>query len=77
MTELRKVTQLAWRKIMLTEEGKEAMLFLREKAPSIIKSDADQMIFDAGRVEGYKQALDNLSNIIASEPKKELPIDNE
>ncbi len=62
---------------MLTPAGVEAMLFLRERAPSIPKGPADEMIFDAGRVEGYRMAIDMISEIIAVAPKKEENLENE
>lgn len=61
---------------MLSHEGQEGMLFAREKTPSIRKGPADEMIFDAGMVEGYKMALDVFSEIIAATPTKEIAIDN-
>jgi hypothetical protein len=65
MIELRKVVTLAWRKFLAGEAGIEGMLFLREKTPSIVRGDQHQMIFDAGRVEGYKQAIDTISELLA------------
>lgn len=52
------------------------MLYARECSPSIQKGLADEMIFDAGRVEGYRQALDTFSEIIAAEQKKDQPLEN-
>ena len=54
------------------------MLFLREMAPTVFRdnpSGADGIIFDAGRVDGYRSALDTIQNIIGE--KKEEPIDIE
>lgn len=65
MIELRKVVTLAWRKHMASEAGIEGMLFLREKSPTIVRGDQHQMIFDAGMVEGYRKALDTISEILA------------
>jgi hypothetical protein len=77
MTELKKQTQLEWRRHLLTPAGVEAMLFLRERAPSILKGPADEMIFDAGRAEGYKMAIDMISEVIAVAAKKEIDIEND
>ncbi len=72
-TEIRKVTTLAWRKMLATEAGMEGMLFLRESGPVIVKGENHQMIFDAGRVEGYKEAINKISDIIAVQEAR--PID--
>lgn len=52
------------------------MLYAREKNPSIQKGTADEMIFEAGKVEGYKMALDVLSEILAVTPVKEQQAEN-
>jgi len=77
MTELKKQTQLDWRRHLLTPEGIEGMLFLREGMPSIHKGPADEMIFEAGIVEGYKKAIDRISEVIAVAPKKEVNLEND
>lgn len=77
MTELKKITQLSWRKHLLSDAGVEGMLYLRERQPAINKGPADEMIFEAGKVEGYKEALDRISEIIAAEQKKEQSVDND
>lgn len=76
MTELKKVTTMAWRKLLASEAGMEGMLYLREHIPSIHKGTADEMIFDAGRSEGYKQAIDVISEVIALVQQKEESADN-
>lgn len=75
-TELKKKTTLDWRRHLLTDSGQEGMLFLRERTPSIHKGPADEMIFEAGIVEGFKRAIDTISEVIAVETKKEIEIDN-
>jgi hypothetical protein len=77
MTELRKVTRLAWRKFLASEYGSEGMLHLRESTPSIPSGDSHQIIFNAGRVEGYKQALDHISQILAVQEQVEQRLENE
>jgi len=77
MTELKKKTQLDWRRHLLTDSGIEGMLFLRERTPTIHKGQADEMIFEAGRSQGFKDAIDTISEIIAAEPKKEVNFENE
>jgi hypothetical protein len=76
MVELKKITQLAWRRHLLSDPGVEGMLFLRERSPVIHKASADEMIFEAGMAEGYKLAIDTISEIIAAEPKKEENLEN-
>lgn len=76
MTELKKKTQLDWRRFLLTESGQEGMLFLRERVPTIHKGVADEMIFEAGKAEGYKQAIDTISEVIAVEQKRDIDIEN-
>ena len=76
MTELKKKTQLEWRRHLLTQEGVEGMLFLRERAPTIHKGGADEMIFEAGMSEGYKMAVDMISEIIAVAAKREENLEN-
>ncbi len=77
MVEIKKVVTLAWRKFIGSEAGTEGMLFLREKTPSIQKGDQYQMIFDAGRVEGYKQAIDTISEILAVKQEEEKNAEND
>lgn len=77
MTELDKATTLAWRKFLLTDAGVQGMLFLRERVPSIGKGDSNAIVFDAGVVEGYKKAVDTMSEIIALQEKKEQNLENE
>jgi hypothetical protein len=76
MIELKKQTQLDWRRHLMTESGIEGMLFLRERVPTIHKGLADEMIFEAGKAEGYKMALDTISEVIAVAQKREIDIEN-
>lgn len=77
MIELKKQTQLDWRRYLLSESGIEGMLFLREHSPTIHKGQADEMIFEAGKAEGYKMALDMISEVIAVAQKREINIEND
>lgn len=77
MTELRKITKLSWRKFLDTEYGREGMLYLRERIPSVQASDPTSIIFNAGRAEGYKVALDMISEVISLEEQKETNIENQ
>ena len=77
MTELSRATQLAWRKFLISDAGVEGMLFLREKTPSVSKGESHAIAFDAGRVDGYKAAVDTISEIIAVRQQKEEVADND
>lgn len=67
--DLEKPTTLAWRKFQLTEHGINGMLWLREQEPSVKPStEAHTMIFDAGRVQGYKDCLDKILQLLAANP---------
>ncbi len=77
MTELTKADKIKWRQFLASEAGIKGMLFMREKVPSINKGDADGMIFDAGLVEGYKLAMDRISDVLSMEEVKDIKIENE
>jgi len=74
--ELRKVTQLRWKAFLASEYGAEGMLWLREHSPSVTATDSTAIIFAAGKIEGYRNALDRISEIIAKEPEKEQNLEN-
>lgn len=75
-TELTKATSMAWRKFLGSEAGITGMLYLRERLPMIRAGESHAMIHDGGRVEGYRQALDMMTEIIAAEPKKQDQFEN-
>ena len=77
MTELKKITKLRFRQFLDTDAGKEGMMFLREHTPSINEGDATKIIFNAGRVEGYKNAIDMISEVISMEEPKVEKLDND
>lgn len=77
MIELAKSTTLSWRRHLASDAGVEGMLFLRERVPSILKGDQHQMIFDAGRVEGYKQAIDTIAELLILVQQKEINPSND
>jgi len=77
MESVKKSTHVSWRRFLITPEGIEGMLYLRERTPNIVKGDANEIIFGAGVVEGYRRALDTLSEIIAAETKPEDRADND
>jgi len=75
--ELQKITRLQWRRFLDTDFGKEGMLYMRERTPSCPAGDATNIIFAAGKVEGYKLALDRISDVISLEEKKNEKLDND
>lgn len=77
MVELQKITRLQWRRFLSTEFGTEGMLYMRERTPSCPAGDATNIIFAAGKVEGYKLALDRISDVISLEEKKNEKLDND
>lgn len=76
-TEVTKVTQLGWRRFMLSEAGVVGMLYLREKVPSIGKGEPHAMHFDAGFNQGYIKCLDTISEMLAADKPKEQRLDND
>lgn len=68
--ELKKVTQLSWRRFLLSDAGTEGMLYLRERAPSIQSGTSEEIIFGAGRAQGFRDALDAIANVIGVEPRE-------
>ena len=76
MSTLRKVTMIATRRFLASESGMETMLWLRENAPSAARGDADSMIFDLGRIVGYKECLDRMAEITPVDPVKDSSEDN-
>lgn len=55
---------MTWRKFLQSPEGQEGMLFLREKVPSVLSGESHAIIFGAGKAEGFKIALDTISELL-------------
>lgn len=75
-TELRKVSQLAWRRLIASEHGQEGLLVLRESAPVIVKGDPHTIIYDAGRVSGFNEAIDAIYKLASAGEDKHETLDN-
>jgi hypothetical protein len=62
---LSKATRLAWRKFLSSEAGAEGLLYLETNDP-VIGSDGDstKIIFAAGRVQGYKDAIRKIPRLV-------------
>jgi hypothetical protein len=76
MIEVKRTTQLSWRKFLATEAGIEAMLYLRENIPNVAKSDAHGIAFDAGKAQGWKDCLNAISELIAAPEEKPERLEN-
>jgi hypothetical protein len=76
MTELKRATQLAWRRHLLSPVGVEGMLYLREMSPRVGGGDSTAIVFSSGKAEGYREALDRISDVISAEPIKQEDLDN-
>lgn len=76
-SEIKRVTQLSWIKFLSTESGRDGLLYLNEHVPSISSGDPHHIIFGAGKVEGYKMALQVISDVIANSPEKKTSIDDD
>lgn len=59
-----KKTIIAWRRFLASPEGSAGMLYLRERVPSIQPGESHNIIFSAGKVEGYKNAVDTVSELL-------------
>lgn len=76
-TELRKVTQLSWRKLITSEHGVEGMLVLKERAPKVASSgEAHSIIFNAGVAQGYSLALEEIYNLLSPDSKTDIDYEN-
>lgn len=75
-TELKRVTNVSWRKFLATEPGMEGMLYLREKIPSIQRGTSDSIIFDAGRTQGFKDCLDTISELLGTVEVPNVDLEN-
>lgn len=78
MEELSKATVLANRKYIQSDAGKETLLFLRERIPSVtFKSTPEEAIFDAGKAQGFRECLDEItSKILELNEKKPTDFEN-
>jgi len=65
-TELKKITKLAWRRLIQSEQGIEGILVIKERCPRISASgEAHSIIFGAGKAEGYNEAISAIYELIA------------
>ncbi len=76
MVELKRVTQLAWRRFLASDAGVEGMLYLREMSPTIQSDQPHQIIFGAGKVEQHRLTLDMIRDIVGKEQVKEENLEN-
>lgn len=76
LTAVKKVTTLAWRRFLLSEAGIEGQLVLRENCPPVVPGDSHNIIFAAGRAEGWKLCIEAMHNLIAVERNKNESLEN-
>jgi hypothetical protein len=76
VVELTRADNIAWRRFLATQSGINGMLSLRERIPSVTKFDQSGIIFDAGRTQGYKEALDAISEVIGVVEEKQQELEN-
>lgn len=62
---------------MSTSEGQEGLTFLRESVPTIACEDSHQIIFNAGRAQGWADCLKKLEEIIGVKEVKEIKFEND
>ncbi len=77
MVELTKVTSLSWRRFLSTQAGQQGLAWWREKSPPIQSGQPHEIIFSAGKVEGFKEALNLVTEVIGGEIEKEEKIERE
>lgn len=61
---------------MATEAGVKGMLWLRFRTPAVTKDTADNIIFAAGRSQGWKDCLDEISELLAEVEVKNQTLEN-
>ncbi len=78
MTELTKVAKLSWRKQLISDQGKEGMLVLREAAPRVTgNGDSHKIVFESGKNEGWNACLDAIYELASAEKQeKDIEIEN-
>lgn len=77
LTSIKKVTQLSWRRHLLSEAGIEGQLVLREGCPLIPGGgEAHNIIFAAGRAEGWRLCIEAMHNLIAVEKQVSESLEN-
>lgn len=52
------------------------MLWLRERIPTIDRGTADNIIFDAGKAQGFRSCLDSISDVMGMVEPKEQQLEN-
>lgn len=71
MTEIRKITQMSWRRLLASPEGAEMEAAIREQTPTVVSAEPHNIIFNAGIAEGYRRCFDRIKEMSAT-PKKEF-----
>lgn len=58
MLEIKKPTQAALRRFIVSEAGQDVLSVLRDKTPSIKGGDQTSIIFESGKIEGWRKCID-------------------
>jgi hypothetical protein len=75
---LDKASKLAWRKFLASDAGKDGLLYLSFKIPPIRAGDANAIVFSAGKVEGFRDAIYTITKEITKlETEKDIKTEND
>ena len=61
--ELSKVSQVALRRFLQSDAGKDTMLALLESLPFTSRGESHLVIFDAGKIDGFRDCIEKLKNL--------------
>ena len=74
--DITKQDRIAWRRFLGSEPGINGMLWLREQIPGVGTGEPHEMIFHAGIAEGYKKAIDKVSEVLTLRDESPENLDN-
>ncbi len=78
MEDITQQDRLLWYRHLQSGAGQHGLAYLREAIPPIAPNDPDRMIFSAGVTEGWRQAINEIVNVLANRQKspEEIDVDN-
>jgi hypothetical protein len=71
MIEPKKQTLSLWRRFLSSDEGSELLRYIGQYMPTVGRGDGQQIIFDAGKVEGYRECLTRFEKLLDQDKQKE------
>jgi hypothetical protein len=74
--EIKKTSQAALRRFLHTEAGEDMLSALRQLVPGVAKGQPHEMIFDGGRVEGFRDCIRTLVDLADMAKKEEENLEN-